>query len=186
MDTDASGRHDVVGTFPDMLAAREAVRGLETRGLDGSRIALAGAAADRARHRGDTASSDRALLSEGRTTAGIGVSTGLVVGAVVGFLASGLLFGFPWSSGRSLAMTLGVTIGLAVAGAAVGLAVSGYRRVSQGEAFEATFEQEPGPVQVAVHDPDGDEHDLVVTVFQEHRAARIEQVGSDGRRQQST
>ena len=182
MDTNAYDQHNVVATFPDMVAARDAVRGLETRGLDGSRIALEGAHAERARQRGDTASQDRALLSEGRNTAVMGVVTGAVVVAVVGFLASGLMFGFPWGSDRSWAMTAGVTIGLAVAGAAVGLAVSGYKRVSQSEAFEETFDPEPGPVQVAVHSPDAEERDLAVSVFQEHRAARIEQFDRDGRR----
>ena len=182
MDTSAYDEHNVVATFGDMGQAREAVAALENRGVDGGRIALEGANAERAASRPDTAGRDDALLEKGRNTAVMGILIGAIVGGALGYLAAGLMFGFPSDDGGSVGMTLAMTLGLGTAGAGVGLAIGGYSRIKQSDAWEATYDAEPGPVQVGVHTPVESERDVAVAVFERHGATGIEHYDRDGRR----
>jgi hypothetical protein len=162
--------------YPDMASARRAIDALQNRGIEARDIELCGMSADEASAMiaGSTvtAQPDRGMI--------VRIVLRVVQWAVVGG-AVGSLFG------ALLAATIGVGPALTNFGAQiltygtggmiVGGLLAGVSAISQGEAWELTFEEgggHPAAVDVVVHDPDPAVVERAARILRNKDAERVE------------
>ena len=124
---------DLAVTYPDIGAARDAVRALERAGVEGHDITLLGEA-DRAALQHPNITRDERLIAYVGRSARMGALFGAVLGAAAGFGVGALLF--PWLSGGLWSMVAGGTF----LGAGLGVLLGGIVRLPQSNAGLATID----------------------------------------------
>jgi outer membrane lipoprotein SlyB len=144
---------DVIATYRNMDAAREAMAALERGGVGSDAISLEGRRVARAAVETDTSRRDRHVAAQvGSRVLAIGI-VGAVVGAVIGGLVGWVAFG-------TFGPILGSAVAGAVAGGVVGGAIGGYGTPAETEEWELTHQDElDGPVRIRVRSDDHGELD---------------------------
>lgn len=150
----AETTRELVATYRDAAAARQAITSLERHGIDAEHIRLVDAPevgtpmTDEAQRGLDEETTSRVA----KRSLGTSVVLALVLGAL------GALVGWFMSDGDSTAVLIGAAGGF-MAGGALGFAYGGYSGLAvSSESFD-TFEA-TGPTKVAVHVPDDQVIDL--------------------------
>ncbi|MBV8980760.1 MAG: hypothetical protein JO086_07655 [Acidimicrobiia bacterium] len=171
--------YNVVATYPDMGAARQAFNALEAAGVDGDDMSLLGPQADEAAAVADTRERDAHLVGDVTKQAARGGAIGSVAGAVAG----GVAFAIP---GVGPAIGVGIwaaTLGGAVAGGAVGGVAGGVSSIDQSEDWELTYEEvAQGKVLVATHAADATEADRYEGILREAGPEKVQRFDEQGKR----
>jgi len=171
--------YNVVGTYPDMDAARKAFDALERAGIDGEDVSLLGPHADEAAAETDTRERDAHLLGD----VGDKVVKGGAIGSVAGAIAGTVAFVIP---GVGPAIGTGIwaaTLGGAVAGGAVGSVAAGVSAVDLSEDWELTYDEvADGKVLVACHADDKAQADKCEEALRAEEPQKIERFDERGKR----
>lgn len=131
MAREALAHYNVVGSFPSMEGAREAMTSIGRAGLEAGKVSLQGQQANEAESDTDTAERDRGAVDEVGKRAGLGVVAGGVVGGAVGLMAGAAAFGAP---------DLAAAAAGAAAGAAVAGVTSGVASIDLSDDWELTYD----------------------------------------------
>jgi hypothetical protein len=175
--------HNVVAVFRDMEAASEAVRSLETHGVEGGKVSLLGPGAEEAEAETDTVSRDTRVSGDVGKRVATGAAAGGALGGTAGVLAGAAAFAIPGVGPVIGAGVLAAAIGGAVAGAGVGGVVGGISGLEMGEAGELTYESlKAGRVVVAVHSEDQEEASSVEEVLAGKDPLEVHRFDAGGRR----
>jgi hypothetical protein len=175
--------HNVMAVFTDMEAAHEAVRALETHGVEGGKVSLVGPGAEEARAETDTADRDSRMSGDVGKRAAAGAAAGGALGGTAGFLAGAAAFAIPGIGPVIGAGVWAAAIGGAVAGAGVGGVVGGLSGLEMGEAGELTYESlKAGRVVVVVHADDAEEAASVEKVLADKEPQEIHRFDARGQR----
>ena len=175
--------HNVIGTFPDLPAAREGIGALEDRGVDRSRISLLGRQGEEAVDDPDTAGRDERMMDTHAKSAARGIAGGAGVGGAVGFLAGIAAFGIPGVGPAVAGGIWALTLGGAAAGSGVGLAATSYAKIKESEAWDLTYDTvSEGQVVVGVHTGDESELHLAVDALREHGSGEVTHFDAEGNR----
>jgi hypothetical protein len=155
----------VLAIYPDLEAARGAMRSLEGSGIDAEDIQLLGAPVDHAAAVHDVSGRDRNVSSwVGRRAA-----TGAVVGAVIG-LVLGLLIGAV-ANGPAVVFAL---VGVIFLGG-LGFVIAGYASLDAKNEWELTFQpDEFGQVAVGVESTDPAELDKAERALSRTHPLKVE------------
>jgi len=175
--------HNVVATFADMEAAREAVQSLGQAGIDAENISLLGQAVDEARQDPDTRLRDLEATGDIAKRAGGGAAAGGALGALAGVAA----FAIP-GVGPVVGMgLLAAAAAGAIGGGAVGGMVGGVSGLSLEDDWDLTFQDHirAGRVLVAVHAEERDDAERAAEVLEKGGAQQVEWLDSEGRRVES-
>ena len=86
---------NVIGVFPDMVAARKAMDALERAGIDAVHISLLGPRAEEASSRADTRERDENVAVDVGKRTGIGAAAGAAAGGIAGLIAGAVAFAIP-------------------------------------------------------------------------------------------
>jgi hypothetical protein len=154
----------VTAVYPDMEAARRAMRSLEQRGIEAASIHLLGGPVEHAIDEPDVSGRDIRLVRHlgGRVIAG-GVA-GAVVGAGLGAVVAAAMGG---------SYLLAVVIGVVFIGG-LGLAWGGYATLEASESWELTFQpDEVGQVGVGVESPEPEVIGKAVSVLESTNPVRV-------------
>lgn len=172
--------HNVVATFPDMEAARNAVEALTRAGIPNEDISLLGRQVEEERHDPDTRIRDLEATTEVAKRAGAGVAAGGVLGGLAGLAA----FAIPGVGPVVGSGILAAVVGGSVAGASVGGMVGGVAGVSLEEDWDLTFHDSirAGRVLVAVHAAAKDDVDTAAKVLEGEHPDRLDWLGADGKK----
>jgi hypothetical protein len=167
----AASRLTVIGHFHDMASARRAIDALQNRGIDPIDIELVGEGAERAAQRAEaevTAPQDagvaRRIVLRAIPAALLGAAIGVVIGAVVAATVGGSSTG-SYIGAQILTFSTG--------GFLLGALVAAYSGISQGEAWNLTFEPDQGKdVGVAIRNDDPAVVDRAIRVLH-HKDAEV-------------
>jgi len=173
MNIDAKDGYGVVAEYADMAAARRAIDALQFGGVEATRIALLGEAAESARRadaQRNMAGRDTPLMWRiiwrGFLWSIVGGVLGVALGLVFGLLGVGLP-GYGGSLGIQIASW---AMFAHVAGALWGA----YAAISSGDAWEATFQSGPtGPVVIGVRTDDPREIERSARILREKQANSV-------------
>jgi len=146
---------NVIGVFPDMVAARKAMDALERAGVDAVHISLLGPRAEEASSRADTRERDENVAVDVGKRTGIGAAAGAAAGGIAGLIAGAVAFAIPGVGPVIGAGLWAAAAGGALAGGAVGGVIGGVSAVGLNEAWELTYQSvRAGRVLVGVHSDD--------------------------------
>ncbi|MFN8556955.1 MAG: hypothetical protein U0531_06250 [Dehalococcoidia bacterium] len=177
-------RLNVVATFPDLEAARDAITALERAGVDGNRISLLGRQAQEAKTDPDTSGRDARVSADVAKAGALGTAAGTVGGGLVGLLAGAAAFGIP---GIGPVVGIGIwaaTAGGAGVGAAIGGLVAGTAALNQSDSNELTYHEplRAGHALVAVHADDEGTLAQAEQRLRDQGPLRLDHVDANGRR----
>lgn len=171
--------HNVVGTFPDLDAAREGLKALNAAGIDSDDISMLGRQVNEVESDADTRLRDMESTADLAKHATLAGSAGSVVGGIVGAAA----FAIP-----GLGPVIGTGIwaaiaGGAIAGGAVGGMVGAITGTELGPDWETTYGEplREGHVLVAVHARDEDQAKDATEVFEKEGASRVDHIDEQGK-----
>ena len=171
---------NVVATFPDMEAARDALDALGRAGIEAEDISVLGQSVEEARSDPDTRLRDLDATADIAKKAGAGAAAGGALGALAG-AAAFVIPGVGPVIGMGL---LAAAAGGTVAGASVGGMVGGVAGLSLEDDWDLTFQESlrEGRVLVAVHATDRADVDKAAKVFEQEKADKLEWIDSEGRK----
>ncbi|MGH2725162.1 MAG: hypothetical protein ACRDI0_13085 [Actinomycetota bacterium] len=142
-------RHTILGVYPDMDRAREAMTALERSGIEAAEISLEGEPAARAADDPVTAERDLRVTGHVGKRAITGLLVGSVIGAVIGAVAAGIATG-----GFGGPVMWAAAIGGGVAGGAVGGVMTGLATPAMSDDWELTHEPTSDGVRIRVTSED--------------------------------
>ena len=171
---------NVVATFPDMDAAREALDALGRAGIAAEDISVLGQSVDEARSDPDTRLRDLDATADIAKRAGAGAAAGGALGALAGAAA----FVIP---GVGPVVGMGLLAAAAAgtaAGASVGGMVGGVAGLSLEDDWDLTFHEDlrAGRVLVAVHAADKADVDKAAEVLGDEKSDQLQWLDSEGRK----
>jgi hypothetical protein len=172
--------HNVVATFPDMEAARNAVEALTRAGIPNEDISLLGRQVEEERHDPDTRIRDLEATTEVAKRAGAGVAAGGVLGGLAGLAA----FAIP-GVGPVVGMgVLAAVAGGSVAGASVGGMVGGVAGISLEDDWDLTFNDSvrSGKVLIAVHGADRADVEKAAKELEAQGPEKLDWIDAEGHR----
>ena len=171
--------HNVVATFSDLDAARDALEALNMAGLDADDISLLGRQAQDVESDADTRLRDLDTTGDLAKHAAVAGGAGTVAGGIVGAIA----FALP-----GLGPVIGTGIwaavaGGAVAGGAVGGMVGAINATELGPEWEVSYGDSlrSGRVLLAVHARDDDDAQKAAEVLQEKGAEQVDHLDEEGK-----
>jgi outer membrane lipoprotein SlyB len=171
--------HNVVGTFPDLKAARDIMRRLNEAGIDAEEISLLGKAAEEVTSDPDTRLRDLESTGDLGRSAAKTASLGSVLGGIAGAVAL-VLPGIGPVVGAGIWAAAG---GGAIAGGVLGGMVGAIGATELGPDWEVTYGAalQEGRALVAVHARDEDEVAKAVKVFEKDNAERVDHLDESGK-----
>jgi hypothetical protein len=171
--------HNVVGTFPDLDAARETIKQLNEVGIDADNISMLGKQVEEVTSDPDT------RLRDMESTADIATKSVKAggIGAVVGGIAGAAAFVIP---GVGPVIGTGIWAALAggaIAGTVVGGMVGAIDATELGPEWEVTYGEplQEGKVLVAVHARDDEEAEEAAKALEKQGASRVDHLDESGR-----
>jgi hypothetical protein len=155
--------YNLIATYPNLEAARQAMGALERAGIEATHISLLGRSAEEAAAESvvDTNIADKRVsrdVSKGTVT---GAAVGGAAGGLAGFLAGAAAFAIP---GVGPVVGTGIwvaTFGGALFGSGVGGVIGGISRINMSDDWDLTYQNalREGKVLLAVHTDDRTELD---------------------------
>jgi hypothetical protein len=179
------GANNLIATYPDMAAARAAIRALELAGVEAANISVLGrgAAEADAATAVDTPRSDAGVAGDIAKTGAAGAAAGATAGGLAGFLAGAAAFAIP-----GIGPVIGVGIWATTAtgalfGGVLGGYIGGMSKINMSEGWDLTYQEElrAGKVLVAVHADDQKELDRAASALRSTSPAAINQFDASGR-----
>jgi hypothetical protein len=157
--------HRVLAVYPDMDAARGAMRTLEGKGLDAVDIRLLGEPVDHAANISDVSGRDRNVSSwVGRRTV-VGGAIGAVIGVALGAILGAILNG---------PVAVFVLVGAIFLGG-LGFVIAGYASLEATNEWELTFQpDEFGQVAVGVETTDPAALDQAAATLEQTHPIKVE------------
>jgi hypothetical protein len=139
----------LLARYRTLVDARQAIRTLESKGVDGDDLALVGAAAS-VSDSSERRTIDRRILSSITLALAVGIVGGVVIGAAIGAVAMGIVV-LSFDLAREGAVFVLMVAWFAAAGAVFGALASVMRTLGFSESIPLTWEDEPdAPVWLAV------------------------------------
>jgi hypothetical protein len=175
---DHFARHNVVATYLEPESADTAVRFLERKGVDRTRISLLGREDRLAVYQAEEESESTELpkgVAKGVATTGV---AGTAAGGLAGFIAGAAAFGIPGIGPAVGAGIWAATASGAAAGAVAGGVIGGIRGTWAARYEDAIKE---GRVLVGVHSEDAAEIQAAEEILRKHGAERTDRFDSEGR-----
>jgi hypothetical protein len=175
---------NVVGAYPTLERARKAIDALQFGGVESDRISLQGgparAAEEQASSRPNTTDRDVPMIRRLVARAAFFGAIGAGVFAILGLILWAIGWDIDRITGSPAVMILSWTAFGLIAGALWGA----YSSISQGQAWELTFEQDadnaPGEVLVAVHSDNPDDITRAEKILRDKHAVRVSQFDREG------
>lgn len=137
----------VRAVLPSLEVARDAIAGLENRGLDASLVHFDEETQRRAGQSDASHRTDDRVLDRAGSRWRVGLALGILIGGALGALGGAAIFGFQGRTALVAALAFGV--GLGAAGAGLGVFAGGVWGQKQSGAWEDTFEA-PGLREVTL------------------------------------
>jgi outer membrane lipoprotein SlyB len=170
--------HNVVATFPDMDAAREAMLALGRAGVDADRMSMLGRDVREVESDADTRLRDLEVTGDLAKKAAAAGSAGTVLGGIVGAVA----FALPGLGPVIGSGIWAAVAGGAVAGGAVGGMVGAVTAAELGPEWEVSYGEplRQGRVLVAVHAQDDEEASEAAEILEKEGAERVDHIDAEG------
>jgi outer membrane lipoprotein SlyB len=171
--------HNVVATFPDLDAAREAMLALGRSGVDADNMSMLGRDVRDVESDPDTRMRDLEVTGDLAKKAAVAGSAGTVLGGIVGAAA----FALPGLGPVIGSGIWAAVAGGAVAGGAVGGMVGAVAAAELGPEWEVSYGDplREGRVLVAVHAQNDEEAAEAAKVLEKEGAETVDHLDADGR-----
>jgi hypothetical protein len=171
--------HNVVATFPDLDAAREAMLALGRSGLDADNMSMLGRDVRDVESDADTRFRDLEVTGELAKKAAIAGGAGTVLGGIVGAVT----FALPGLGPVIGSGIWAAVAGGAVAGGAIGGMVGTVASAELGPEWEVSYGEplREGNVLVAVHARDDEEAAEAAKILEKEGAERVDHLDAEGK-----
>ncbi len=171
--------HNVVATFPDLDAAREAMLALGRSGLDADNMSMLGRDVRDVESDADTRFRDLEVTGELAKKAAIAGGAGTVLGGIVGAVT----FALPGLGPVIGSGIWAAVAGGAVAGGAIGGMVGTVASAELGPEWEVSYGEplREGHVLVAVHAGDDEEAAEAAKILEKEGAERVDHLDAEGK-----
>jgi hypothetical protein len=173
--------YNIVGAFPDMESARQAIEALGTSGIDGNDISLTGPAARETAERDEMREGETKLIRHVLLHAATKAAIGAVIGAVLGVVI-GVVIALPaMDADNSLANILGCAAFGAFIGSIPGALIGYVSSLQPAQPWILTFQESAsGAAIVGVHTEHKDQADTAIDILRE-RSRNVHLLDHNGR-----